>query len=176
MSQNMNHILLIDDDPSVLAALQRALRRNEALPDLQVETYTDPYAALNRVCECEFDLVICDFMMPQMSGGDLLSALRDVAPDTVRIMLSGSTDFGTAMNAINHAQVFRFLSKPWQPEQLEQYVRLALEQRQLLLAETARRPPPDAHLTPQEREAERLELEEPGLMHVRRAADGSIIL
>jgi response regulator RpfG family c-di-GMP phosphodiesterase len=82
---------------------------------------------------CEFDLVVSDFMMPEMSGGEFLQALKDVAPTTVRIMLSASTDFRTAMTAINDAHVFRF--KPWQQAELEQNILQGLEERRRLLAE-----------------------------------------
>jgi response regulator RpfG family c-di-GMP phosphodiesterase len=105
-----------------------------------------------------------------MSGGEFLQALKDVAPTTVRIMLSASTDFQTAMTAINEAQVFRFISKPWQQSELEQNILQALEERQRLLAEASRSP------SAQELEARRLEQEEPGLLHVKRSDDGSIIL
>jgi DNA-binding NtrC family response regulator len=87
---------------------------------------------------CEFDLVVSDFMMPEMSGGEFLQALKDVAPTTVRIMLSASTDFRTAMTAINDAHVFRF--KPWQQAELEQNILQGLEERRRLLAEAAPAP------------------------------------
>jgi len=160
----MSRILLIDDEPHVLAALQRALLQMFAAAPPQIESYSDPFKALARICECEFDLVICDYMMPQMSGGELLQVLRDVAPATVRIMLSASTEYGTVVSAINQAAAFRFMSKPWDAAELEQNVRLALAQR------------PAPATSPQESEAQRLEAEEPGLLQVRRDADGSVIL
>lgn len=162
----MSAILLIDDDAHVLAALERALRQmlREAPPE--IEAYADPFAALARICEREFDLVICDYMMPQISGGELLRVLKDVAPHTVRIMLSASTEYGTVVSAINEAGAFRFMSKPWDAAELEQNVRQALALR------AGQQAPP----TPQEQEARRLEAEEPGLLQVRRDADGSVIL
>jgi DNA-binding NtrC family response regulator len=166
----MSRILLVDDEPNMLSALQRALRQSKPLAGAQIETFTNPFEALNRICVCEFDLVVSDFMMPEMSGGEFLQALKDVAPTTVRIMLSASTDFQTAMTAINEAQVFRFISKPWQQAELEQNILQALEERQRLLAEAGRSP------SAQELEARRLEQEEPGLLHVKRSDDGSIIL
>jgi two-component system probable response regulator PhcQ len=173
----MSKILLVDDDPHILSALQRALLQQPwpggARPT--IETFTNPFDALNRICVCEFDLIICDYMMPQMSGGELLQALRDVAPETVRIMLSGSSTFDTVLSAINQAQAFRFLRKPWDAQELAESVRLGLEQRATLVAARSRAAEP-APLTPQELEARRLEAEEPGLLTVRRDADGSVIL
>jgi DNA-binding NtrC family response regulator len=159
----MSRILLVDDDPHVLQALQRALHQHLRAQAPQIECCTDPFAALERICQCDFDLVICDYMMPRLNGTELLQALRDVAPNTVRIMLSAATDVDTVVGAINQAEVFRFLRKPWDHAELMQQVDLALAQRA-------------AAATPQEREAQRLEAEEPGLLQVRRDADGSVIL
>ncbi len=164
----MNRILLIDDEPLMLSALQRELQQQFRGQELRLECYTDPFAALKRSCEQEFDVVICDFMMPKLSGGELLQALKNVAPHTVRIMLSASTAFDTALSAINQAAAFRFIRKPWEPEELAQTVREALQ----LRAETLARQAPTA----QELEAQRLEKEEPGILRVKRAPDGSIIL
>lgn len=166
----MSRILLVDDEPNMLSALQRALRQSKPLAGAQIETFTNPFDALNRICVCEFDLVVSDFMMPEMSGGEFLQALKEVAPTTVRIMLSASTDFKTAMAAINDAHVFRFIPKPWQQSELEQNILQGLEERRRLLAEAGQAP------TAQELEARRLEEEEPGLLHVKRSDDGSIIL
>lgn len=165
----MRHILLLDDDINVLHALRRALRGCAQGEELSVEIFTDPFQALTRCCGFNFDLVISDQRMPQMSGIDFLNALRDVAPTSVRMMLSASTDFSTALDAINQAQVFRYIAKPWQTEQLREAIGLALQQRAHLLRE-------QGCLTPQELEARRLEAEEPGITSVKWGPDGSVIL
>jgi two-component system probable response regulator PhcQ len=179
----MMRILLVDDEPAILAALRRSLRLDFDEATLQIELCDNPFTALERVCVGEYDIVLSDFMMPQLSGGALLQALKDVAPDTVRLMLSGSTEFSTAMSAINEAEVLRFIPKPWQAAELEQALRQAMARRLELLAERAERQRRAAEaaeaaagLSPQEAEARRLEAEEPGILHVRRAPDGSIIL
>ena len=172
----MRRILLLDDEMNVLLALQRSMRAHLAIPDLRVEIFTNPYDALQRVCACEFDLAISDYRMPHMSGIAFLQALKDVAPNTVRMMLTASTDFETAMSAINEAQVFRFIPKPWHLAELQTNICEALAQRDSLLASQGLQPAPPAPLTPQELEAQRLEAEEPGLLKVNWAPDGSIIL
>ncbi|MGJ9417207.1 response regulator [Massilia sp. CMS3.1] len=172
----MSKILLIDDDPYILSALQRELVQQwSGTTRPQIESFTDPFDALGRICTCDFDLVICDYMMPRLSGGELLKALSEVAPDTVRIMLSGSSAFDTVLSAINEAQAFRFLRKPWGADELAESVRLGLELRTALLEARGQAALPSVP-TAQELEAERLEAEEPGLLKVRRDANGSIIL
>lgn len=168
----MIKILLVDDDPHVLSALQRALRLLFAHEQPQIEAFTHPMEALNRICSCDFDLVLSDYMMPQLNGAQLLEALREVAPDTVRIMLSASAQFDTMLQTINQAQAFRFMLKPWHPAELETNVREALALRARLLAVNSASAAP----TPQQTEAARLEAEEPGILYVRRDADGAILL
>lgn len=168
----MTRLLLLDDEVHLLQALKRELRL--LMPDVQIECFSNAYEAINRVCVCEFDVVIADYRMPEMSGVAFLQALRDIAPDTVRMMLSASTEFDIALSAINDAQVFRFIPKPWQSAELEANIRLALELRARLLAE--RDPLRTMPESAEEIEAQRLEAEEPGILHVKRAPDGSIIL
>lgn len=170
------NIILVDDDVNILSALRRALQQMTETT-LQIESFTDPFKALRRIFEFEFDLIICDYMMPQMSGGELLQSLREVAPDTVRIMLSGSSSFDTVVSAINDAHAFRFMRKPWDADELAANVRLGLEMRTTLLAaRAARAAAPKSMPTPQEIEAARLDAEEPGMLTVRRDANGWIIL
>jgi two-component system probable response regulator PhcQ len=166
----MSKILLVDDDPHVLSALQRTLRLMFQDEQPQIEAFTNPMDALNRICTCDFDLVISDYRMPQLNGAELLEALKEVAPDTVRIMLSASAEFDTMLHTINQAQAFRFMLKPWDPVQLEDNVRQALALRASLLAAKSAGP------SAEQLEAARLEAEEPGILHVRRDADGAILL
>ena len=175
----MRRFLLVDDELNVLHALQRAMRQHLRIDDLRIELFTNPFDALTRCCECNFDLVISDQRMPHMSGVEFLNTMKQVAPATVRMMLSASTDFDTAMSAINQAQVFRFIAKPWQSAELEDNIHLALVERDKLVLE--QRLLNEAHmksgkLTAQEGEARRLEQEEPGIMTVKWGPDGSIIL
>lgn len=178
----MRRILLLDDEMNVLMALQRSMRAQLNHLELRTEIFTNPFEALQRVCVCDFDVAISDYHMPQMSGVAFLQALKDVAPNTVRMMLTASTEFETAISAINEAHVFRFIPKPWQLADLQHNIGEALALRDRLLADQAAaqgqvQPPPGAgQLTPQELEAQRLEAEEPGILKVNRAPDGSIIL
>lgn len=175
----MRRILLVDDEINVLNALQRALRQQLPIEGLQIEAFTNPLEALRRCCECSFDVVISDYRMPELSGVEFLHTLKEIAPCTVRMMLSASTEFETVTSAIAEAQVFRYIAKPWQIADLLEDIRLALLARdalveQDLLASLQRLR--DDRRTPQEIEAALLEDEEPGMLDVKWGPNGEIIL
>jgi FixJ family two-component response regulator len=82
-----------------------------------------------------FAVVVSDMKMPEMNGIQFLSRVRDVSPNTVRIMLTGDSDIETAMHAVNEGNIFRFLLKPCRKEMIELAVDAAVEQNALLTAE-----------------------------------------
>lgn len=174
----MRRLLLLDDEINVLTALQRALRQCLG-SDLKIETFTDPEQALLRSAEVPFDVVVSDYRMPGMNGADFLQAIKGIQPDAVRLVLSASTEFDTVMNAINRAEIFRFIAKPWQADDLRNVFELAfarrdqaIEDRRLVDEARVKR----GELTPQELEARRLEAEEPGIMKVNWGDDGAVHL
>jgi response regulator RpfG family c-di-GMP phosphodiesterase len=117
-------VLLVDDEPFVLKALGRLLR------SLAVEVITaeDALEALDIMERQEVSVLLSDEFMPGMSGTELLELVRERHPMTVRIMLTGNDDLSTAVAAINRGDVFRFLNKPWENEELLQCVKIGLEQ------------------------------------------------
>lgn len=174
----MRRILLLDDEINVLNALQRALRQCFH-GDLRIEVFTDPEQALLRSAEVPFDVVISDLRMPALNGVDFLQAFKGIQPDAIRLMLSASTEFDAVMKAVNQAEVFRYIAKPWQIEHLKETLELAfvrrdeaVETRRITDEARARR----GELTPQELEARRLEAEEPGITRVKWGEDGSVYL
>jgi two-component system probable response regulator PhcQ len=175
----MRRILLVDDEAHVLSALQRAVRPFLSEREVQVETFTDPEQALLRCAEVSFDIVMSDYRMPGLTGADFLQMVKGIQPDAVRLVLSASTDISEVMSAINRAEVFRYVAKPWDADELKKIFLLAFERRDEALesrrlareAGTA-----DGNLSAQDREARRLEAEEPGITKVRRATDGSVFL
>ena len=176
----VRQLLLVDDEINVLNALVRALRQQRPGSELRIETFTDPFDALTRCCECDFDVVISDFRMPQMTGVEFLTNLKEVAPATVRMILSASTEFETVSRAINDAKVFRYIPKPWQIDDLQNNLDLAFAERDNLLEverlareERARA---EERLSPEEREAQMLEEESPGLTKAKWGPNGEIIL
>jgi response regulator RpfG family c-di-GMP phosphodiesterase len=127
----MKKILFVDDDPNVLAALQRQLRKH-----FTVETACGAEEGL-RVLERagEFGVVVADMKMPGMDGATFLAAVKKRAPDLVRVMLTGNADLETAVRAVNEGSIFSFLNKPCLPEQLTQTLEAALRQHYLIVAE-----------------------------------------
>ncbi len=82
-----------------------------------------------------FAAVVCDMRMPGMDGIEVLGKIREMAPDTVRIMLTGHADLRTAMDSINEGNIFRFLTKPCPPKHLARGIEAGLQQYRLLTAE-----------------------------------------
>lgn len=175
-------VLLVDDEPAILQALVRTLRRGAAdglWPPLRTETFTDPLAALARAREQNFALVISDFRMPGMNGAQLLTALREIQPECRRIILSAHADFEGLTQAVNAARISQFLSKPWNEPELLAVVheQLAEHRRHVeteLLAEQQRLA--RGELSPQEIERRRLERMEPGITRVQWSDDGAYVL
>lgn len=173
-------LLLVDDEVNVLNALVRALRLEFAAGALQIETFSDPFKALERCCECDFDIVISDQRMPGMTGVEFLHALKEVAPSTVRMMLSASTEFSTVASAISEAHVFRYIPKPWSGADLQQNISAAISHRAVLVREQQladqQRRLIEAQQSDTEREAAELEEEEPGITRVNWGPNGEVIL
>jgi response regulator RpfG family c-di-GMP phosphodiesterase len=124
-------VLCVDDDPNVLSALQRNLRKQF---DLHVATGGDE--ALERMKQDgPFAVIVADMQMPGMNGVQFLSRARQLSPDSVRIMLTGNADQATAVRAVNEGQVSRFLTKPCDTDRLAQALRTGIEQYRLIHAE-----------------------------------------
>jgi DNA-binding NtrC family response regulator len=173
----MRRVLVLDDEALVLRALQRTMRPLLQGEGVHLETFSDPELALLRCGEVSFDLVMSDYRMPGLNGAEFLQMVKCIQPDAVRIVLSASTDFGEVSNAINRAEVFRYVAKPWEAQELKTIFLLAFErfdqarETRRTLAEAVASP-----VSPQELELRRLEADEPGITIVRRDADGSVYL
>jgi len=124
-------ILIIDDDMALLAGLHRQLGDRF---DLEVAETGDKALALVEQ-KGPFAAVLCDMRMPGMDGVEVLRRLAAIAPDTVRMMLTGNADQKTAVEAINQGSIFRFFNKPTPAALLAEGFEAALRQYQLLTAE-----------------------------------------
>ena len=120
-------ILLVDDEPNVLAALRRVFRQE----NYEVLCIADPREAHRLLASESFHVVISDYMMPGMDGGELLRHARTVQPDTIRIMLTGHADVNAVVGAMKAGAVYKFILKPWNDDDLRVTVALALEQYRL---------------------------------------------
>jgi two-component system, probable response regulator PhcQ len=163
----MHHILIVDDEPAVLAALRRALRLRFGAR-LVVQTEADALLALDHLRRQHFDVIVSDLRMPVMDGLSFLCLAAGLQPHSVRMVLTGSADFDTAQRAINESGVFRYLTKPWDDTLLAAHIEAALVQAAAARALDTR--------TPQERELQRLETLEPGITRVDWGPGGEVLL
>ena len=124
-------ILFVDDESNILESITRQLRKRFTL-----QTAGSGQEAL-RVLKDEgpFAVIVSDMRMPGMDGVQLLSTVKDLYPDTVRMMLTGNADQGTAIEAVNKGQIFRFLNKPCSTALLVPSLSLAQRQYRLITAE-----------------------------------------
>jgi response regulator RpfG family c-di-GMP phosphodiesterase len=117
--------------------------------------------------------------MPGMDGVTFLKAMRALQPDSVRLILSATTDFQAVMTAVNQAEIHRYLVKPWSRDELVDTVRESLERfdrllEDRLLADEKR--VERGRLSAEERERRRLEAESPGITKVTWGPDGELLL
>lgn len=120
-------VLIVDDEPSVLRSLQRALRRG----GYNVLLAEDGQTALDTLSHHEIAVLICDQRMPGMSGPEVLEKARAISPDTARITLTGHSDTEGLAASINQGRVQHFLLKPWDDEHLGVVVAEAVKSLQL---------------------------------------------
>jgi DNA-binding NtrC family response regulator len=117
-------VLFVDDDPNILDAFKRQLRKQ-----FHIDIAKSPEEGLKAVRENgPYAVVISDLRMPGMDGNQFLSRVREITPDSVRILLTGHADLQAAMNAINRGKIFRLLSKPCSSEVLVDALSSGLEQ------------------------------------------------
>jgi serine phosphatase RsbU (regulator of sigma subunit) len=117
-------VLFVDDDPKILAAFQRQLRKKVVIET--VESGAEGLEVLRR--DGPFSLVVTDYCMPSMNGIEFLGRAREIAPETVRIMLTGSADLGAAIQAVNQGNIFRFLTKPCSSDNLLEAVQAGIHE------------------------------------------------
>jgi putative two-component system response regulator len=124
-------ILCVDDEPNFLSACQRKLRQK-----FHIDVASGGEAGLDQIRKNgPYAVVVCDLRMPGMNGIGFLSRVKEAAPDTVRIMLTGFADLQTAMEAVSEGSVFRFLSKPCPTDVLEKALHDGIRQYQLVQTE-----------------------------------------
>jgi diguanylate cyclase (GGDEF)-like protein/PAS domain S-box-containing protein len=151
-------LLLLDDEDNILTALKRLFRRD----GYRILTANNAAAAFELLAANRAGVIISDQRMPGMTGTEFLRRVKDLYPETVRIVLSGYTDLTSVIEAINEGSIYRFLTKPWDDDQLRGAIRDAFRQQELAQE--------NATLTRQFREASgRLEQMNEQLQHLLKA-------
>ncbi|MFH1577459.1 MAG: response regulator [Candidatus Omnitrophota bacterium] len=117
-------ILLLDDEENILNALMRLLR-SEGRQIYTAGTANDAWEKLKEVGGV--DLIISDNRLPDISGIDFLLKVRRLYPDTIRILITGYPGLDSAVEAINKGQVYRYIPKPWENEELKLIVKQSLD-------------------------------------------------
>ncbi len=124
-------ILLVDDEILLLNSLRRELSTQ-----YNIDVAESGFEGLEKISSSgPYAVIVSDFRMPKMDGIKFLTQAMDLAPNTVRMILTGNADLPTAMDAINKGQIFRFLSKPCSGKLLTQSLNAGLRQYQLIMSE-----------------------------------------
>ncbi len=121
-------VMVVDDEEKVLTALSRFLRHE----NYKLVTATSGPAALSLIAEQPVHVIVTDQQMPGMTGIELLKRVKAAYPDTIRMVLTGHTEAKVALAAINEGEVYRFITKPVQGEELKLAIRHGLVQHDLL--------------------------------------------
>ncbi|HQU71600.1 MAG TPA: sigma-54 dependent transcriptional regulator [Calditrichia bacterium] len=120
-------VLAIDDEQSSLNAIMRTLRR-----DFDVRLSRNGHSALEVLRSEEIAVILADQRMPEMSGVQLLQHARNIQPEAVRILITGYTDAETIVAAVNEGQIYYYIHKPWEPDELLLTIQRAAERYSLV--------------------------------------------
>ncbi|MES2019617.1 MAG: EAL domain-containing protein [Pseudomonadota bacterium] len=121
-------LLLVDNDANVLSSLHRLFKRD----NYRVLTALSPAEGFELLALHSVQVIVCDQRMPIMSGTEFLSKVKEMYPDTIRIILSGYTGLEAVLDSINRGAIYRFYTKPWDDTQLRDNIRLAFHHYWLL--------------------------------------------
>ena len=135
MSVSKHPVLLVDDEPEILFSLRGLLRR-----EYDLHTANSGAEALEVLQKQPVHVIMTDQRMPEMTGVELLRRARGESPEAIRIVFTGYADIKAVIDAINQGQIYRYLTKPWDPDELLAVLRQACdyydqiaERRRLLL-------------------------------------------
>ena len=129
MSDDTLTIVLVDDEEMVLTSLSSFLTLET---DYLVKTFTSANEALNFVRGKDIDLVMSDYLMPEMDGITFLAKVKELQPEVPRIILTGYADKENAIKAINEVGLYQYIEKPWDNDDLLIIIRNALEKQVLM--------------------------------------------
>jgi signal transduction histidine kinase len=127
MAKAKHTLLVVDDEPDLVQSVQDLLRF-----DFRVLGATRATEGLELLKREQIDIVMTDQRMPEMTGVEFLKILRENYPDTTRLLFTAYADIDAVTDAINEGNVYRYISKPWEPHELRQVLRQAVEYHDLL--------------------------------------------
>lgn len=161
-------VVCVDDDEAMLATVVRCLRREP----FDVRSTLSASDALAMIVMNEVAVLVSDYEMPEMTGAQLAGQVRRLRPETVRILLTGKRTLETAVDGINQGEIFKFLNKPFDNEQLRQAVTAGIARHKELVELTG-----DRQRRERRRELElAVEAEYPGISKVVRSAGGPYVV
>jgi signal transduction histidine kinase len=128
MNDPRRTILVVDDEPEVLRSIHDLLRLSYRVVTCQ----RGPEALNILAADGEVDVLLSDQRMPGMSGVELLRQAHRIRPDTTRLLFTAYADIKAVIDAINQGHIFRYISKPWDPDELEAVIRQAVEHHELI--------------------------------------------
>jgi len=122
-------IILVDDEDMVVTSIKSFLTLET---DYEVVGFTTPAEALSYIEGNRVDVVVSDYLMPDMDGISFLAKVKDVQPEATRILLTGYADKENAIKAINDVGLYQYIEKPWENDDLKIVLRNGLEKRLLM--------------------------------------------
>lgn len=171
----MDKILIVDDEVNVTKSLQRLL----ITEPWDVTTCNDPNEALAILKQEKFAVILSDFRMPGLNGVEFLSLTKNIQNDAIRMIMSGVADTDTVISAVNEAEIFRFINKPWNCSELTHAIAQGIKLRDILVenkqfADILRK---QQQVIDYQNEAlTRLEEDSPGITKVNWDEEGRIII
>lgn len=122
-------IVIVDDEEMVLTSLRSFLMLET---EYEVITYNSPQEALKQLVDGNFDLVVSDYLMPDMNGIDFLLEVKKLHPFATRVLLTGYADKENAIKAINDVGLYQYVEKPWNNDDFLITIQNGLERRFLM--------------------------------------------
>ncbi len=125
---NKARVLIVDDETLVLKAISRELRELH----YELVLVDNSKDAIENINNNQFDVIVVDYHMPFQSGLDVLMVSKNTQPNAIRVLMTGDGDLNIVVNAINEGNIFKYISKPWQGNQLVNVISEAVSKKQLI--------------------------------------------
>ncbi len=126
----LNTLLLVDDDPNILNSLKRLFLGE----NVKVTTAANAYEAIDILKNNKISVIVSDNIMPGMNGIEFLQKAKNLSPESVRILITAHADFNAAIDAINKGEVYKFVPKPWDDNELKNIIFNALDRHRVVMS------------------------------------------